>query len=163
MSFSDQLRTKPKLWLSAGLVAVGLAGGAILGATMSASASTGTTQPSNSGGSTSPSSTSTPSSPDTHPHGGDLTNSGTVTAVGSNSVTIDGKTYVVGSNSDIDKNGESSVSNLAVGDKVIFSTDTSASTPTIDKLHTGNESLNRPAGRPGDNDNPTSSSNSASA
>jgi hypothetical protein len=162
MSFGDELRTKPKLWLSAGLVAVGLAGGAILGATMSASASTGTTQPSNSNGSSS-SSTSTPSSPDADPRGGDLTNSGTVTAVGSNSVTIDGKAYVVGSNSDIDKNGESSVSNLAVGDKVIFSTDTSTSTPTIDKLHTGNESLNRPAGRPGDNDSPTSSSNNTSA
>ena len=162
MSFTDELRTKPKLWLSAGLVAVGLAGGAILGATMSASASTSTstTQPSSSNGS---GSRSTPSSPDADPHGGDLTNRGTVTAVGSNSVTIDGNVYVVGSNSDIDKNGESSLSNVVVGDKVIFSTDTSTSTPTIDKLHTGNESLNRPAGRPRDNDSPTSTPNSTSA
>jgi hypothetical protein len=75
--------------------------------------------------------------------------SGTVTAVGSSTVTIKTSaattTYKVDSNSDIDKNGEASLAKLAVGDAVTFSVDSSAST-TIDKLHAGNEALNKPQG-----------------
>lgn len=50
MSIKDQIRTKPRLWASAGLVTVGLASGAVLGTTLSAQAAS------------SSSSTSTPSS-----------------------------------------------------------------------------------------------------
>ena len=77
-----------------------------------------------------------------------LPKSGTVTAVATDSVTIDGTVYAVTSSSDIDKNGEATLSSLAVGDKVTFSTVASHSTPTIDKLHAGSESLDRPTGAP---------------
>jgi hypothetical protein len=78
--------------------------------------------------------------------------SGTVTAIGSSSVTIKTSsgttTYAVGSSSDIDKNGEATLSSLAVGDAVTFNLESSATTPTINKLHAGNEALDRPAGMP---------------
>lgn len=145
----QNLRTKPRIWLSAGLLATGLAAGAVLGLTMTAGASTATSSaastaaaapgtPAVSGGSSAPA--RTPPGP--------LPKSGTVTAVGSASVTIDGTSYAVTSTSDIDKNGESTLSALAVGDTVTFRLDSSASTPTIDKLHAGNEALDRPAGAP---------------
>jgi hypothetical protein len=81
------------------------------------------------------------------PHG--LDQSGTVSAVGSASVTITASsgtatTYAVGANSDIDKNGEAALSNLAVGDKVTFNSVTSGTTKTIAHLHAGNETLDRP-------------------
>ena len=163
MSPLASMRTRPRLWASAALVTAGLAGGAVLGTTMSAGAST--TGTSTGSAATSSAATGTngtngtaptppngqaPAPPDGRAFPG-LPNSGTVTAVGSSSVTIDGKTYAVTSSSDIDKNGEATLSDLAVGDKVTFSTVTSASTPTIDKLHAGNEALDRPSGPPGGN------------
>jgi ribosomal protein S1 len=76
--------------------------------------------------------------------------SGTVTAVGSASVTIKTSTgtteYAVDSNSDIDKNGEAKLADLKVGDAVQFNTVTTNGKVTIDKLHTGDEAKNRPAG-----------------
>lgn len=81
-------------------------------------------------------------------HGGVLDKSGTVTAVGSASITIrtssSTATYVVASATDIDKNGEASLSAIAVGDKVTFSVDTT-NAKQIDKLHAGDESKNMPA------------------
>jgi preprotein translocase subunit YajC len=79
--------------------------------------------------------------------------SGTVTAVGSSSVTIQTSsattTYAVTSTSDVDKNGEATLSDLAVGDAVTFSTVTTNGTTAIDKLHAGNAALDMPAGGPG--------------
>ncbi len=150
MSIIDSVRNKPKLWASAGLLTVGLGSGIYLGGTLTSGAATPSSTSSTSSTGTPPSpggsdSSSRPSG--TAPAPG-LPDSGTVTAVGSDSVTIDGKTYAVTSSSDIDKNGEATLSDLAVGDKVTFSTVSSASTPTIDKLHAGNEALDRPSGPP---------------
>ncbi|WP_295700202.1 hypothetical protein [Lapillicoccus sp.] len=81
-------------------------------------------------------------------HGGHgLDKSGTITAVTASSVTIKTTagttTYTVNAASDVDKNGEATISSLAVGDAVTFSVD--STTPTvIDKLHTGNEAQNMP-------------------
>lgn len=79
-------------------------------------------------------------------------NRGTVSAVGTNSVTIrttaGTTTYGVTSTSDIDKNGEAQLSNLAVGDAVTFNTETVNGTTIIDKLHAGDEARDRPAGPP---------------
>ena len=77
-----------------------------------------------------------------------LSDTGTVTAVGSSSVTIGATTYAVDTNSDIDKNGESTLGALSVGDVVHFSTVTTNGVVTIDKLHAGSEALDRPAGPP---------------
>jgi preprotein translocase subunit YajC len=80
-----------------------------------------------------------------HGPGGQLSLSGTVTAVGSSSVTIKTSTgtteYKV--DSDIDKNGEAKLSDLRAGDAVRFSV-----TPSnvIAILHAGDEALNRPQG-----------------
>ena len=170
MSALSTMRTKPRLWVSAALVTAGLAGGGVLGTTLSAGAATTSTN-NGSAAATSPSTgtDNTPPGPPGMPHGQcHLPDSGTVTAIGSNSVTIDGKTYTVTSSSDIDKNGEATLSSLAVGDKVTFSTVASASTPTIDRLHAGNEALNRPNGPPpgapapsGNSSSGTSSSSSS--
>jgi hypothetical protein len=159
MPVLQQLSRRAKAGLATGLVGTGVVTGAILGSNLTAGASTASTAfTASSTATTSPGSSSgsgTPSQPPAY-HG--LPDSGTVTAVGSNSVTIDGKTYAVTSNSDIDKNGEASLSSLAVGDAVTFSTDPSASTPTIDKLHAGSESLDRPTGPPLGNPPASSSS-----
>jgi hypothetical protein len=73
--------------------------------------------------------------------------------VGTSSVTIQTSsattTYAVTSSSDIDKNGESTLSVLAVGDAVTFSTVTTNGTTAIDKLHAGNAALDMPPGGPG--------------
>ena len=143
MSTWKKLRTRPRLWASAGLVTVGLASGAIIGSTMTASASTATSASNGTATAASGAGSSTPTPPP--PYRG-LPKSGTVTAVGTSSVTIDGTTYAVTSSSDIDKNGEATLASLKVGDKVTFNTVASASTPTIDKLHAGNEALDRPSG-----------------
>lgn len=150
MSALDKFKTHPRAWTSAALISVGLASGAVLGTTITAGASTTTSAATTS---TSGSSTSTGSSPTAPPYGHPgcahaLGKSGTVTAVGAHSVTISGTTYAVTSSSDIDKNGEATLSSLAVGDRVTFSTVSGASTPTIDKLHAGNESLDMPSGPP---------------
>src|SRR5437763_14510517 len=104
-------------WLgAAGLVAAGGIAGAITAATMSAGAAT----------SPSPSPSTGGSIPGYAPGHGDchrggmhaLAQTGTVTAVGSNSVTIRTSsgthTYGVTNNSDIDKNGEAKLSDLKV-------------------------------------------------
>ena len=77
-----------------------------------------------------------------------LPDSGTVTAVGTSSVTIGTTVYAVDSNSDIDKNGESTLSALAVGDAVRFSTVTNNGVVTIAILHAGSEALDMPSGNP---------------
>lgn len=73
--------------------------------------------------------------------------SGTVTAVGTNSVSIKttgaAKTYAVDANSDIDKNGEAKLSDLKVGDAVHFAVRPGSSTIAV--LHAGDEAKNRPA------------------
>ncbi len=77
---------------------------------------------------------------------------GTVTAVGSNSVTIktgNGTTTCgVTAASDVDKNGEAQLSDLKVGDEVRFTTTTANGATIIDKLHAGDEAKDRPAAPP---------------
>jgi hypothetical protein len=132
-----------------GLLGAGLVAGAVIGVTALSNAATPSTAPSSSPSTSSPSSQSSAEANERHGGGHGLNLSGTVTAVGSSTVTIKTAsgttTYKVDSNSDIDKNGESSLSKLVVGDVVTFSVDSSATT-TIDKLHTGNEALNKPTG-----------------
>ena len=141
------LRTRTGLWASAGLVTAGLGAGAILGTTMTAGASTSSATSSSTASSTS-SGFGAPGGamPAGAPAG--LPDRGTVTAVGTSSITIDGKVFAVTSSSDIDKNGEATLSDRAVGDKVTYSTVSGASTATIDKLHAGSEALDRPSGPP---------------
>jgi hypothetical protein len=85
-----------------------------------------------------------------------LDQAGTVTAVGTDSVTIKTSAattkYAVTSMSDIDKNGEAKLSDLKVGDAVHFNAATIGGKPTIVVLHAGNEALNRPQHGPGDGD-----------
>jgi len=165
MSIIDSVRSKPKLWVSASLLTAGLASGVYLGGTLTSGAATTsstTAASSTAAGNTAPGSTPTGAMPTppgastgssgstSGPPAGapTLPKSGTVTAVGADSVTIDGTTYAVISSSDIDKNGEATLSSLAVGDTVTFSTVSTASSPTIDKLHAGSEALDRPTGPP---------------
>ena len=129
------------------IAAVGLLGaGAVAGAVIGTTALSNAATPSSSSSSSSSSSASSEAN-EAHGGGHGLNLSGTVTAVGTSSVTIKTATatttYKVDANSDIDKNGESSLSKLAAGDAVTFSVDSSAGT-TIDKLHAGNEALNMP-------------------
>ena len=83
-------------------------------------------------------------------HGGHaLDLSGTVTAVGTGTVTIktstgSAVTYQVNSASDIDKNGEAQLSSLVAGDAVTYSVNTG--TTTIDKLHAGDQAKDFPTG-----------------
>jgi hypothetical protein len=83
-----------------------------------------------------------------------------VTAVGSDSVTIktatSTTTYAVSSASDIDKNGEVTLSDLAAGDAVTYSLDSTGK--TIDTLHAGGEAKNAP-GMPSASSGSTSSNN----
>lgn len=155
-----------------GLGAAGLVAGVVLAGTMGAQAATSTPSPSASSG-TSSSTTAT----DPHPgdngadgvpeaqehHGGGrhaLDLSGTVTAVGAGSVTIKTATatteYAVTSASDIDKNGEAALKDLAVGDAVTFSVD-STNAKQIDKLHAGDETKNRPQAPAGSSTNSSTS------
>jgi Cu/Ag efflux protein CusF len=80
-----------------------------------------------------------------------LSLSGTVTAVGSSTVTIKTSsgttTYTVNAKSDIDKNGEAKLSDLKVGDSVRFSTTTTGGN-VIAILHAGDEALDQPSGFP---------------
>ncbi|QGN59229.1 hypothetical protein [Nostocoides sp. HKS02] len=141
-----------------GYAAAGLIAGAVLATTLGAQAAT--VSPS---AATTPSTTATadahpgdngadgvPEANEVHgPRGGALNLSGTVTAVGASSVTIKTSTattvYSVTSASDIDKNGEATLSALVVGDKVTFSV-ASTNAKQIDKLHTGDETKNMPTG-----------------
>jgi hypothetical protein len=78
-------------------------------------------------------------------------------------------TYAVTSSSDIDKNGEATLSDLAVGDAVTFSTVTTNGTTAIDKLHAGNAQEDMPHGggppgpAPGTGSSSSSSSSSTSS
>lgn len=142
----------------AALVGAGLVAGGVLMSTVGANAAASST-PSNA--------TYAASADGTHAaHDGrggqDLADAGTVTSVGPSSVTIRSAsgsttTYQVSSSSDIDKNGEAQLSDLKPGDAVRFST----SGTTIDKLHAGNESLDRPAGGPGPGGSTPSGSSSS--
>ncbi|BEP13371.1 hypothetical protein acdb102_16820 [Acidothermaceae bacterium B102] len=143
-----------------GLASGGLVAGVVLATTIGAQAATSTPSPGTSSGSTASATAvdphpgdngadGVPESQEVHGggRGGGLDLSGTVTAVGSGSVTIKTATattvYTVTASSDIDKNGEASLSALAVGDKVTFSVESSAGA-TIDKLHAGDEAKNMP-------------------
>ena len=135
-----------------GLLGLGATAGAVASTAMAASAAT-TTAPSTAAPSASAPSTQSGTAPSGLPvappgAGIGLPLSGTVTAVGSADVTIKTSTatttYAVSSTSDIDKNGEATLSDLAVGDAVTFSTVTSNGTTAIDKLHAGNEQLDMP-------------------
>jgi hypothetical protein len=141
------------------LLGVGAMAGGILSTALSADAATPTTTSTVSGSSTTggTSSTAAPGGASARsgppPGGGALSSSGTVTAVGASSVTIQTSTatttYAVTSSSDIDKNGEAALSDLAVGDAVTFSTVTTNGTTAIDRLHAGNAALDMPQGGPG--------------
>ena len=145
-----------------GYAGAGLLAGALLATAIGAQAAT--TSPTTSG------STGTTATADPHPgdngadgvpeaqeqhgpggRGGALDLSGTVTAVGTSSVTIktsSGTTvYTVTGSSDIDKNGEATLSQLKAGDAVRFSV-TSSTSKQIDKLHAGDEAKDMPQGAP---------------
>lgn len=138
--------------VGAGLVAGGLLTGAVLAGTLSANAVTPPTPAA--------SSTATQAAPGVQDndgipealehHGGHaLGLTGTVTAVGTSTVTIKTSTgttitYRVHSASDIDKNGEAQLSSLAPGDAVRYSVN--SGTTTIDKLHAGDETKDLPNG-----------------
>ncbi len=117
----------------------------VVGANAATTTGTGSTT---SSAAVSSSTSSAAAGADGHGHSGGVGTTGTVTAVGSSSVTIKTSsgttTYKVSSVSDIDKNGEAKLSDLKVGDAVRFDTTTSGST-VIDHLHAGKESLDRPS------------------
>jgi hypothetical protein len=134
----------------AGLAALGAVGGVVAGVAITwgvVSANAASTTPGAATGSAPSSSTTQPAF---HGHDGGLGTSGTVTAVGTSSVTIKTssgtKTYKVSSSSDIDKNGEAKLSDLKAGDAVRFDTDTVNGATVIDHLHAGSEALDRPTG-----------------
>ena len=138
---------------AAGLLLTGAVAGAVLAATFSAGAA------SPSAGTPGPSSyAATGTGPGGYGFGDHrgpgrlgVMQSGTVTAVGANSVTIKTtggtKTYAVDADSDIDKNGEAKLSDLKSGDAVHFVL--RPGTSTIAVLHAGDEAKDVPAGRGG--------------
>jgi hypothetical protein len=145
-------RRRRGLVLGAGLVGAGVVAGAIVGGTVLSDAATSSPTP-NASSSSSPEAPGAPGPWQNgrgHGPGGDLSLTGTVTAVGSSSVTIKTSSgtaeYKVDSNSDIDKNGEAKISDLKAGDAVRFSV---TSGNVINILHAGNEALNHPHGGPG--------------
>src|SRR5438270_4251908 len=127
---------------AAGLLVAGAVAGAVLAVTFTAGAS------SPAAGTPGPTSYAA-SGPGAHEGPGRFRpiENGTVTAVGTKSVTIKSssgtKTYAVDANSDIDKNGEGKLSDLKAGDTVHFAV--RPGTSTIGVLHAGDEALNRPA------------------
>lgn len=132
-----------------GLAALGLVGGVTAGAAIAFGISgANATTTAGTGSAAANSSSASSSAPDGH-RGFGLDTSGTVTAVGSTSVTIKTssgtKTYKVTSSSDIDKNGEATLSDLKAGDAVRFDTDTVNGAAVIDHLHAGSEALDRPS------------------
>jgi hypothetical protein len=144
-----------------GIGIAGLAAGGLVATAFGAQAATSSNSSSGASSSSSSSSATDPHPgdngadgvPESQEHhgfggpGGGLGLSGTVTAVGSSSVTIKTSsgttTYSVTTSSDIDKNGEASLKDLAVGDAVRFSVEQSNS-KQIDKLHAGDESKDMP-------------------
>ena len=141
--------------VGASLVAGGVLTGAVLAGTISANAANAATTSTPAAGST-----ATQAAPGVQEHDGipeaqehhgghGLGLSGTVTAVGSGTVTIKPATgstitYTVNSSSDFDKNGEAQLSSLVAGDAVRYSVN--SGTTTIDKLHAGNEAQDMPSG-----------------
>ncbi len=132
------------------LMGVGGVAGAITSAATSANAATATSTTatgSSGAGVSSSGSTSSPAPPiggqraGAPPGGAALPLHGTVTAVGTSSVTIKTNTgtvtYAVGSSSTIEKSGKATLSDLSVGDNVAFSTVTTDGTVTIDQLVAG--------------------------
>lgn len=83
------------------------------------------------------------------PGGHALDQTGTLTSVGTDSVTIKTSTgtttYAVNADSDIDKNGEATLKHLVAGDAVRFSTTTVNGKATIRILHAGDEAKDAPA------------------
>ena len=145
-----------------GYAAAGLIAGGVLATTLGAQAATPTPSPTGSTSATTtdphPGDNGADGVPEAQEHhgaggrGGALNLTGTVTGVGSSTVTIktsSGTTaYSVASSSDIDKNGEAALSNLVVGDAVTFSV-ASSNAKQIDKLHAGDEAKDMPQGGPG--------------
>jgi hypothetical protein len=145
------MRNRRRLAAGVGLLAAGAAAGAIVSTTLTAGAATpptGSSSASSQAGG--PGVQENDGIPEAQEHHGQaLGQTGTVTAVGGDTVTIKPSTgapttYKVGSASDIDKNGEAQLSNLVAGDAVRFSVRTD--TTTIDKLHAGDEAKDHPAG-----------------
>jgi len=136
---------------AAGLVLVGAVAGGVLAATVVASAGAPAAAPTASGGYGGPPPAAyAATGPDGQRGPRPAMQSGTVTAVGTNSVGITtsagAKTYAVDSGSDIDKNGEAKLSDLKAGDAVHFAV--RPGTSTIAVLHAGDEAKDGPgAGR----------------
>jgi hypothetical protein len=164
----DARPSNERRWaVGAGLVAAGVVSGAILAGTLSAGAATSPTTPATpqyrqSAGPGVQENDGIPESQEHH--GGSLNQTGSVTAVGTDTVIIKTSsgttTYKVDSSSDIDKNGEAQLSNMADGDAVRFSVQ--SGTTTIDKLHAGDESKDLPTAPQNSNGSSTSPSGSAS-
>jgi|tagenome__1003787_1003787.scaffolds.fasta_scaffold20532799_2 hypothetical protein len=156
---ADPIATRPRSTVArigrpAALVAAGLIAGGVLTGALSAGAATVT-------GITNSSSSVTDA--DAH-HGQALALTGTVTAVGTDTLTIKTSTgatttYKVDTSSDIDKNGEAQLSNLVAGDAVRYSLGTG--TTTIDKLHAGDEAKDLPPAPSSTGTGTTGSSGSA--
>ena len=134
--------------VAGGVASMALSSGAATAATTTtAPASSGTSGSGSTGSSSNGSSTSVVPPPGGQGAGAPpgraaLPLHGTVTAVGASSVTIKTtsgtETYAVTSSSAIDKNGNTTLSALAVGDDVAFSTVTTDGTTAIDRLVAGN-------------------------
>lgn len=158
-----------------GLGVAGLLAGVVLASTVGASAATSTPRLNNAVTSSSPSTATDPhlgdngqdGVPEAQEHHGrhHLGLSGTVTAVGTSSVTIKTATatteYAVTSASDLDKNGEAALKNLAVGDAVTFSVN-NANAKQIDKLHAGDQTNDMPTAPNGSSSSNTTGSSDTS-
>jgi hypothetical protein len=141
---------------AAGLLLTGSVAGAVLAVTFSAGAASpaaGTAGPT-SYAATGPGPAGYGPAGDHHgPRRPGPLSAGTVTAVGTKSVSIASagstETYAVDADSDIDKNGEAKLSDLKTGDAVHFAVRPGTSTLAV--LHAGDEAKNRPAfGRAGE-------------
>ena len=132
---------------AAGLVLAGAVAGGVLAATVGAFAGAPGASAA-SGGYGAPPASYAAIGPDGHRGPWPAMQAGTVTEVGTTTVTIrsasGSKPYTVDGNSDIDKNGEATLSDLKAGDLVHFAL--RPGTSTIAVLHAGDEAKNRPAG-----------------
>jgi hypothetical protein len=136
------------------LLGVGAIGGAVAATAGSASAATTTATGAGSSVSGGSSAGTVPGSgrqrPGDPPGGTALPLHGTVTAVGSSSVTIETSTgtttYAVTNSSAIEKKGKTTLRALSTGDMVAFSVVTTDGTATIDKLVAGGAPSNMAGG-----------------
>ncbi len=140
-----------KKWVAGAALAVAATGGVAAGTLLLGTADAATTSPATT--QAGPGVQENDGVPEAQEHHGGqaLDLAGTVTAVGSDTVTIATSTgptvvYKTDGASDIDKNGEAQLASLAAGDAVRYSVKTG--TTTIDKLHAGDEAKNAPT-RPG--------------